>query len=121
MPGQLFCRQCKAKFLLERKRETRWTDGKDRVQSVTDTDIEFTECQTQRKKLLSIGSLFVSLHTVPQDKWTNVKIKLNNVMNTIKIDISEVYKDSESDSNDKNQIKRKLMNWLDCTRQCKEN
>ena len=121
MPGQLFCRHCKAKFLLERKRETRCVDGKDRVQSVTDTDNEFTECQTQRKKLLSIGSLFVSLHAVPQHKWTNAKIKLDNVMNTIKSDISEVYKDSESDSNDKNQIKRKLMNWLDCTRQCKKN
>ena len=31
MPEQLFCRQCKAKFLLERKRETRCIDGKDRV------------------------------------------------------------------------------------------
>ena len=121
MPGQLFCRQCKAKLLFERKRETRCIYGKDRVQSVTDTDIEFTECQTQRKKLLSIGSLFVSLHAVPHHKWTNAKIKLDNVMSTIKSDISEVYKDSESDSNDKNQITRKLMNWLDCTRKCKKN
>ena len=36
VPGQLFCRQCKAQF-------------------VADTDNEFTECQTPRKMLQSIG------------------------------------------------------------------
>ena len=46
VPGQLFCRQCKAKFLLD---QTHCID--DQVQSVTDTDNEFTECQTQRKQL----------------------------------------------------------------------
>ena len=40
--GQLFCRQCKAKFSLE-------TDSQDKFQSVTDTDNEFTECKTQGK------------------------------------------------------------------------
>ena len=37
--GQLSCRQCKAKFLLE----THCIDDQDKFQSVTDTDNEFTE------------------------------------------------------------------------------
>ena len=49
IPGQLFCRHCKAKFLLETR--THCNDDEDKVQSVTDTDNEFTECQTPRKKL----------------------------------------------------------------------
>ena len=49
------------------------------------------------------------------------KLNIDKVMNTIKSDISEGYKDFESDSNDKNEMKRKLMSWLDCTRQCKKN
>ena len=49
IPGQLFCRHCKAKFLLETR--THCIDDEDKVQSVTDTDNEFTECQTPRKKL----------------------------------------------------------------------
>ena len=47
IPGQLFYRQCKAKFLLEA--ETHCIDDEDKVQSVIDTDNEFTECQTPRK------------------------------------------------------------------------
>ena len=43
VPGQLACRQCNAKFLLE-------TD-KGKFQSVADADNEFSECQTPRKKL----------------------------------------------------------------------
>ena len=52
-------------------------------------------------------------------------------MNIIKSKIGEAYKiqadcweDSESDSYDKNYMKekkRKRMDWLGCTRQCKEN
>ena len=49
IPGQLFCRQFKAKFLLETK--TYFIDDKDKVKSVTDTNNEFTECQPPRKKL----------------------------------------------------------------------
>ena len=64
VPGKLFCRQCKAKFLLE-------TD------SVIDTGNEFTECQTPRKKLQSIGISPVSL---------------NAFMKTLKSNISEAYK-----------------------------
>ena len=58
VPGQLFCRQCKAKFLLE----TLCIDDQGKVQSVPDTDNEFTECQTPKKKLQSIGISPVSLH-----------------------------------------------------------
>ena len=43
VPGQLFYRQCKAKFC---QRQTHCIDDQDKVQSVTDTDNEFTECQT---------------------------------------------------------------------------
>ena len=36
-------------------------DDQDKFQSVTDTENEFTECQTRRKKLQSIGISPVSL------------------------------------------------------------
>ena len=42
IPGQLFCRQCKAKFLLETAIDC--IDEEDKSQSVTNTDDEFTEC-----------------------------------------------------------------------------
>ena len=51
-------------------------DNQDKVQSVTDTDNEFTECQTPRKKLQSIGISPVSLHAF---------------MKTLKSNISEAY------------------------------
>ena len=44
--GQEFCRQCKDKFLLQ----SHCIDDQDKFQSVTDTDNEFTECLTPRKK-----------------------------------------------------------------------
>ena len=96
VPRKLFCRQCKAKSLLE-------TD------SVIDTGNEFTECQTPRKKLQSIGISPASL---------------NAFMKTLKSDISEVckvqvdyLKDSESDYI---QSKSKFLSWylingLECT------
>ena len=113
MPGQLFCGQCKAKFLLEI--QTHCTDDEDKVQFVTDTNNEFTEFQTSRKKLQSIGISPVALHAVSQhSQITNAKMKLDKVLNTIKINISEVYKvqvdcleNSESDSFDKNDTKEK--------------
>ena len=58
-------------------RQTNCIDDQDKVQSVTDTDNEFTECQTPRKKLQSIGISPVSLHAF---------------MKTLKSNISEVYK-----------------------------
>ena len=59
VPGKLFCRQCKAKFLLE-------TD------SVIDTGNEFTECQTPRKKLQSIGISPVSLNAFMKTLKSNI-------------------------------------------------
>ena len=59
--GQLFCYQCKDKFLLETDRQTECIDDQDKFQFVKDTDNEFTECQTPTKKLQSIGISPVSL------------------------------------------------------------
>ena len=113
MPGQLFRGQCKAKFLLEI--ETHCTDDEYNVQFVTDTDNEFTEFQTSRKKLQSIGISPATLQVVSQhSQITNAKMKLDKVMKTIKNNISEVYKvqvdcleNSEPDSFDKNDRKEK--------------
>ena len=93
--GQLCCRQCSAKFLL--KAETNCIDDKNKVQSVTDTDNEFIECQTLKKILQSFSISPVILYAF---------------MNTIKSNVSEAYKVqvdcleySESDSYDENYIK----------------
>ena len=43
-------------------RRTHCIDDQDKVQSVTDTGNEFTECQTPKKKLESIGISPVGLH-----------------------------------------------------------
>ena len=67
--GQLFCRQCKAKFLLE---IDHCIDDQDKFQSVTDTDHEFTECQTPRKKLQSIAISPVSLHAFIKTLKNNI-------------------------------------------------
>ena len=82
------------------QRQTHCIDDQDKFQSVKDTDNEFTECQTPRKKLQSIGISPVSLHAF---------------MKTLKSNISEAYKvqvdclkDSESDSYDKNDMKEKM-------------
>ena len=57
--------------------ETQFTDDEDKVQSVTDTDNKFTECQTPRKKLQPIAILPVILHAVhQQSRITNEKLKL---------------------------------------------
>ena len=44
------------------QRQTKCIDDQDKFQSVKDTDNEFTECQTPRKKLQSIGISPVTLH-----------------------------------------------------------
>ena len=100
-PGQLFCRQCKAKFLLE-------TD------SLNWCDNEFTECQTPRKKLQSIGISPVSLHSF---------------MKTLKSDISVAHKTQVDCLKDadvwfswyKMIRKRKWMTWLGFKSYCKKN
>ena len=82
------------------QRQTHYIDDQDKFQSVTDTDKEFTECQTPRKKLQPTGISPLSLYAF---------------MKTLKSNISEAYKvqvdclkDSESDSLDKNDMKEKV-------------
>ena len=53
-------------------RQTHSIDNKDKVQSVTDTSDEFTECQTPRKKLQSIGISPVSLHAFMKTLKSNI-------------------------------------------------
>ena len=67
---------------------------------MTDTDNEFTKCQTPRKKLQSIGISPVSLHT-------SMKILKNNISEAYKVQ-GDCLKDSESDSYDKNDMKEKV-------------
>ena len=59
------------------QRQTHCTDDQDKAQFVPDTDNEFTECQTPKKKLQSIGISPVSLHAF---------------IKTLQSDISEAYK-----------------------------
>ena len=82
------------------QRQTHCIDDEDKFQSITDTDNEFIECQTPRKKLQSTG---------------NSPVSLKAFMKTLKSNISEAYKvqvnclkDSGSDSYDKNDMKEKL-------------
>ena len=81
-------------------RQTHCIDDQDKFQSVKDTDNEFTECQTPRKKLQSIDISPVSLHAF---------------MKTLKSDILEAYKlqvdclkDSDSDYYDKNDMNERV-------------
>ena len=60
------------------QRQTHCIDDKDKVQSVTDTENEFTQCQTPKRKLQSIGISPVSLHAFAK---------------TLKSNISEAYKE----------------------------
>ena len=82
------------------QRQTHCIDNQDKVQSVTDNDNEFTECETPRKKLQSLGFSPASLHSF---------------MKTLKSDISEAHKvqvdflkDSESDFSYKSDMKEKV-------------
>ena len=59
------------------QRQIHCIDNHDKVQSITDTDNEFTECQTPKKKLRSISISPVSL---------------NAFMKTLRSNISEAYK-----------------------------
>ena len=97
VPGQLFCRQCKAKFFLG---QTRCINDQDIFQSVTDTNNEFTECQTPRKKLQSTGISPVSLHTFLKTFESNISV-------VYKVGVDSL-RDSKSDSYDKNDMKEKV-------------
>ena len=81
------------------QRQTHCIDDQDKFQSVKDTDNEFTECQTPRKKLQSIGISPASLHAF-------MKTLKSNISDACKVKV-DCLKDSESDSYDKNDIKRK--------------
>ena len=59
------------------QRQAHCIGNQDNVQSIADTDNEFTECQASRKKVQSIGISPVSLQVF---------------MKTLKNDISEAYK-----------------------------
>ena len=67
--GQLFCCQCKDKFL---QRQTKCIDDQSKFQSVKDTDNEFTEYKTPTKKLQSIGISPVSLHVFMKALKSNI-------------------------------------------------
>ena len=85
-PGQLVV----SVKLIFFQRQTHCIDDQDKVQSVTDTDNEFTECQTPRKKLQSIGISPVSLHA-------SMKTLKSNISESCKVQ-DECFKDSKSDS-----------------------
>ena len=82
------------------QRQTHCIDDQDKFQSVTDTDNEFTECQTPRKKLQSIGILPASLHVF-------LKTLKSNISETYKVQV-DCLKDSEFASYDKNDVKEKV-------------
>ena len=52
--------------------QTKCIDDQDKFQSVKDTDNEFTEFQTPRKKLQSVGISPVSLHAFTKTLKNNV-------------------------------------------------
>ena len=82
------------------QRQTKCIDDQDKFQSVKDTDNEFTECQTPRKKLQSIGISPVSLHAF-------TKTLKSNISEAQKVQV-DCLKDSEFDSYDKNDMKEKV-------------
>ena len=73
-------------------------------QSVTNTDNEFSECQTPRKKLQSICISPVSLHA-------SMKTLKSNISEACKVQ-SNCLKDSKSDSYNKNDMKEKVNELL---------
>ena len=82
------------------QRQTHCIDDQDKFQSVKDTDNEFTECQTPRKKLQSIGISPASLHAF-------MKTLKSNISEAQKVQV-DCLKDSEFDSYDKNDMKEKV-------------
>ena len=67
------------------QRQTKCIDDQDKFQSVKDTDNEFTECQTPRKKLQSIGISLVSLHTFTKTLKTNISEAYKVQVDSLKI------------------------------------
>ena len=54
------------------QRQTKCINDQDKFQSVKDTDNEFTESQTPRKRLQSIGISPVSLHAFTKTSKNNI-------------------------------------------------
>ena len=81
------------------QRQTHCIDDQDKFQSVKDTDNEFIECPTPRKKLQSIGISPVNLHAFMKT------LKSNSEAYKVQV---YCLKDSESDSYDKNDMKEKV-------------
>ena len=82
------------------QRQTHCIGDQDKVQSITHTDNEFTECQTARKKNQSIDISPVSLHGF-------MKTLTSNIPKAYKVQV-DCLKDSESDSYDKSYMKEKV-------------
>ena len=82
------------------QRQTHYIDDDDKFQSVRDTDNDFTEIQTPRKKLQSIGISPLSLHAF-------MKTLKSNISGAYKVQV-DCLKDSESDSYDKDDMKEKV-------------
>ena len=54
------------------QRQTKCIDDQDKFQSIIDTDNEFTECKTLRKKLQPTGISPVSLHACMKTLKRNI-------------------------------------------------
>ena len=54
------------------ERQTHCIDDQNKFQSVTDIDNEFTECETPRKNLQTIGISPVSLHAFMKTLKSNI-------------------------------------------------
>ena len=52
--------------------QTKFIDDQDKFQSINDTDNEFNECKTPRKKLQSIGISPASLHAFMKTLKSNI-------------------------------------------------
>ena len=81
-------------------RQTHCIDYQDKFQSVADTDNEFIERQTPRKKLQSIGISPVSLHAF-------TKTLKSNISEAQKVQV-DCLNNSEPDSYDKNDMQKKV-------------
>ena len=82
------------------QRQTNSIDNQDIFQSVANTDNEFTECQTPRKKLQSID-------VSPVSSQTFMKTLKGNISEAYKVQV-DCLKDSEPAYYDKNDMKEKL-------------
>ena len=69
------------------QRQTHCIDDKAKVQSVTDTENEFTQCQTPNSKLQSIGISPVSLHTLVKTLKSNVSDAYKEQVDCLKFQI----------------------------------